>query len=134
MASLSNSELDSFKELMEERDKRYSQRADSQDKAVATALATSKEAILKAETATDKRLEGLNELKGMAQDQAATFARISEVNLRFDAVNKTVEQLSDTIKQKVAATSGMKELWGYIVGAVGVLLAVAAIISPHLFK
>jgi hypothetical protein len=54
--------------LTKQTDLRYTERFDAQERAVAAALASAKEAVTKAEVATEKRLEGLNELRQVVQD------------------------------------------------------------------
>lgn len=115
----------SLRELLNERDIRYSQRADSQDKAVNTAMTSATAAVAKAETATEKRLEGLNELRAMADGQAATFARSEEMKLVHQAIEKRMDTQGALVQQMIARGGGLKEAWGYIVGAAG-LVALAA--------
>lgn len=117
--------FDAHKELMDERDERYKQRSEFQDEAVNTAMAASKEAILKAEAATDKRLESLNEIKAMSLDQASTFARKTEVNLITDALGKRLDGVEDGMNRRVSTGAGMEKAWGYVIGVLGVLTALA---------
>jgi len=112
-----------FKDLMEERDERYAQRATSQDTAVAAALATSKEAVTKAETATEKRLEALNELRQVVVDQSKDFARTAEVKLVISAIEIRVAAIAEAMNTSVARGGGMKEVFGYVVGVGGMLVA-----------
>ena len=112
-----------FKDLMEERDERYAQRATSQDTAVAAALATSKEAVTKAETATEKRLEALNELRQVVVDQSKDFARTAEVKLVINAIEIRVAAIAESVNNSVVRGGGMKEAFGYVVGIGGILIA-----------
>lgn len=54
--------------VLKEMDKRYEQRFEAMDRGTATALASAKEAVLKAENSAEKRFEGLNELRGVVND------------------------------------------------------------------
>jgi hypothetical protein len=108
-----------FEKLMEERDKRYQQRSDSQDVAVKAALENSEKAIIKAEAATERRLEGLNELRDMAIDQAGAFARKEDLKV-YDV---KLQALDETVKTLMGRSGGIKETWGYVVGFGGLLLA-----------
>jgi hypothetical protein len=123
-----------FKELMHERDLRYTERAKSQDTAVATAMASAEKAILKAETATEKRLEGLNELKGMAENQAATFARKAEVELAQTAQDKRIDELTRQFEARQSHSMGIGTAFAYFVGACGVLLAVFSLIVTYFHR
>jgi hypothetical protein len=121
-----------FKELMEERDRRYAQRAASQDDAVAKALETSKEAVTKAESATERRLETLNELRGVVVDQARDFARKAEVQLLVDGIEKRVEGISKAVTEMAAHGGGIRDALGWLVGIAGlVIAAITAWFSRH---
>ena len=124
-----------FKDLMGERDARYAQRSESQDEAVAAAQFTSEKAITKAESATEKRLEGLNELRAMAADQSKNYARSDEVGLIIKGLDERVRALTNTVDlyttAQLARGGGMKELWGYIVGAAGLFLFAASLYLHH---
>ncbi len=123
--------LEAFKELMKERDERYKQRSESQDEAVASALMTSEKAISKAEAATERRLEGLNELRDMATDQSKTYARGDEVKLLIDALQQKIQFLDDLMKSQIARGSGMKDAWGYFAVTGGLVIGALAIYFRH---
>lgn len=59
--------------IVNERDRQYGQRFDAQEKAVAAALAAAKEAVVKAEAASEKRFDSVNEFRNTLKDQTATF-------------------------------------------------------------
>lgn len=135
-----------FEKLIESNDVRYSQRFEASQSAINTALiaqqtamgtaltaqklavdtaqAAADRAVTKAEIAADKRFDQLNELRSMATDQQRTFMSRVEAELRI----KTLEDKIDTIQTMLASTSGQKlgarELWGYLVGASGIIIAV----------
>jgi len=54
----------------------------------------SKEAITKAEAASEKRFEGLNELRGAMSDQALSFLPRSEATARFNSISEKLDQLA----------------------------------------
>jgi hypothetical protein len=116
--------LTALRQVLDERDKRYSQRSESQDLAVASALQTSEKAIIKAEAATEKRLEGLNELRSMAEDQAKYFARTEVINPRIDALDVLV-------KASMARRGGVQEAWGQFAVAAGLIIAATALYFRH---
>lgn len=68
------------------------------DKAIAAAMASSKEAILKAETASEKRFESVNEFRAQLADQAAGFMSRAEANALLagmgDRVTRAEERLN----------------------------------------
>jgi hypothetical protein len=116
--------LASFKELMNERDERYKQRALSQDNAVKSALDTSEKAITKAESATEKRLEGLNELRAMAEDQAKDFSR-------KEVIEPKLMGLEDMIKTRIYHGGGVRDAWGQFAVAAGLVIAAVAVYFRH---
>ena len=60
--------IETLKDLMDERDKRYNAVAGAQEKAVSAALAAAKEAVIKAEAAADRRFENTNEWRQTVND------------------------------------------------------------------
>ncbi len=95
-----------FEILMDERDRRYTQRSSAQDEAVKAALATSKEAVTKAEIATEKRFEGVNEFRSALSDQSATLLPRNEYLVQHDSLVKTLEELKQWrigMETKIAA-------------------------------
>jgi hypothetical protein len=115
--------IQAFREVLLERDIRYTQRAVSQDNAVITALNTSKEAATKAEIAIDKRLTVLNELRQVVLDQAQEFSRKAEVDLKLEGLEKRIDALASLVSAKEAHGVGVKEAVGYVVGVIGAVIA-----------
>jgi hypothetical protein len=113
--------LAALRDVLTERDIRYSQRAAAQDDAVRAALDTSKEAITKAEAATERRLETLNELRGVVVDQARDFARKAEVQLLVDGMEKRIETITRAVSARDAHGLGVKDAIGWAVGAIGLI-------------
>lgn len=79
--------LDTLREhlqaLMVEADKRNQQRFEAQEKAVTAALQAQKEAVIKAETAAERRFESVNEFRQQLSDQAVTFMPRREAEQRL---------------------------------------------------
>lgn len=63
------------------------------ERAVATALQSAEKAVTKAEVAQEKRLESVNEFRGQLSDQASTFVRREDVDVRLNAIT---DRLSET--------------------------------------
>lgn len=72
-------EIRQLRELLTVYDRLYTQQFEAQKLAVASALAAAKDATTKAEIATEKRLEGVNEFRGQLKDQAGTFVTRAEM-------------------------------------------------------
>lgn len=128
-----DADLGAIRAVLDERDRRYSERFDAQEKAVAAALAAAKEAVLKAEQASEKRFDGVNEFRATLSDQAATFmprkeaqAESAMLREKIDTTNTLLSALSGRVDTLIGARTGATDMWGWIVGAVGVLLALGS--------
>lgn len=60
--------------------------------ATTTAMAAAKEATLKAELASEKRLEGMNEFRSAMKDQQSTFADKEQTNFRLTAIDSKLAE------------------------------------------
>jgi hypothetical protein len=90
--------------LIDERDRRYEDRFKAIDEKTGLALSTSKEAVNKSETATEKRFDSVNEFRGQLKDQAATLIPRSEADVKFAALDKEMKDLKDT---QIAITTAL---------------------------
>ena len=98
--------------LMEEQEKRYMQRFDAQDESVKTALISAKEAVIKAEIATEKRFDAIRE----------------ETDTRIGILERDIAKLSEAVSSMIGRSAGGSALWGYLVGAAGMGAAIIGII------
>lgn len=117
----------SFAALMHEREVRNNQRFDAQEKAVKAALDAAKEATGKAETAADKRFNGLNELRDMVGDWRTEFARQETV---AEQMKGLAEKIEGQGRQIAALDKGSGEATGWGLGlnqALAYVIALAAI-------
>ena len=64
--------------VMDERDLRYQQRFEAQSTAIKDALIAAEKAVTKAEVATERRFESVNEFRQTLSDQAAKFVTRTE--------------------------------------------------------
>jgi hypothetical protein len=92
---------------------------------VDAALSAAKEAVTKAELASDKRFEGVNEFRGALNDQQRTLIPRAEAELRFNGNEARLATLERLHSESKGGRRGGRETWGYLVGAIGVLLAIA---------
>lgn len=93
-------EFVAFKELMEERDRRHEARFDSTDEKTSLALNASEKAVTKAEMATEKRFDSVNEFRAQLKDQAALLIPREEANAKFTSLEEKIEDLKKTGVQK----------------------------------
>jgi hypothetical protein len=115
-SSISAWNVDTLKEHLEsrlaalayvgdERDRRYEDRFKAMDEKTGLALTSSKEAVAKAETATEKRFDAVNEFRGTLSDQAANLMPRGEAGARFDALEEKFAALKDEVTR--AAGQGL---------------------------
>lgn len=97
----------SIEDFLEERDRRYSERFDAQEKAVAAALAAAKEAVIKAELSADKRFEGVNEFRATLSDQASTFMPRGEAHAMMQRLDDKIDSESTRLQEKLDSTNGL---------------------------
>lgn len=97
------------------------------DKAINIALASAKEAVSVAEANAEKWRANANEWRGAMTDRERNFVQKSEFVVYKESVEKalTVEKERGDINQ--GKGMGAVSLWGYIVGAIGVVSMIISI-------
>ncbi len=130
--------LKALRDVLDERNKRYELRASTQDNAVKSALDTSEKAIVKAESATERRFEGVNEFRQTLADQASRLMPRSEYTVQHKALEDKVEvnearlnQMHSDISGLLARGAGIKDVWGYIGIIAGLIIAAVAGVYFH---
>lgn len=134
-----NAKLEALRAVMDERHNLYSERDGSRRVAVDAAFAAQKEgisaaltaadrAVNKAELATEKRFESVNEFRATLDNQQRTLIPRSEVGVIQDGLNEKITQLTKLMDQIQAERLGVKGGWGYAVGVVGFVLAIGSLI------
>jgi hypothetical protein len=98
--------LDALRELVDERDHRYEDRFTAMDEKTGLALTSSKEAVAKAETATEKRFDSVNEFRGQQKDMMASFASRVEMDARFKAIEEKSRWTMDKVIMLAVALAG----------------------------
>jgi hypothetical protein len=83
--------VDGFSELMEAKFVTYRTLIDSQAEKVALALDAAEKAIDKAEAATEKRFDAVNEFRAQLTDQTASFARRDYVEQEMASVDRRLD-------------------------------------------
>lgn len=119
---------DRIKAIMDERDRLYSERHNSLEKAVGLALNTSDKAVQKAETAIEKRLDGVNEFRATLADQQRLLMPRAEVEVIVLAMNERIAVLTKQLDALNSERTGIKGGWGYAVGVVGLVLIIISIV------
>jgi hypothetical protein len=120
--------LQALKEIIDERDRRYEDRFRAMDEKTSLALSSSEKAVQKAETATEKRFDSVNEFRGSLKDQAATLIPREEANAKFSSLEEKINQL-----REFSSGIGGKEKAGernlaLLFSVVAILIGVAALV------
>jgi len=126
-----------LRSIMDERDARYTQRFNDQEKAVAAALAAAKEAVDKAEGAASKRFDSVNEFRGQLKDQASTLMPRAETILRFATVEEAVKKIEAAQTLANGRSEGVSLVWGIIfafAGALGTLILCCVAVAGFLMR
>jgi hypothetical protein len=84
-----------------------------------SAMASAEKAILKAETATEKRFDSVNEFRQAMRDQQETFASKSETNMRLEDLSKRLDRV----------TSGMEISSGKATGVTTIAIGLAWLVT-----
>lgn len=94
---------------------------------VELALTASDKALAKAETATEKRFDAVNEFRSQLADQAATFMPRTEADASTQRLTERIQELTDRVNTSGGATQGAKEnktgLYAAL-GAAGLLITI----------
>jgi hypothetical protein len=97
---------------------------DSQAEKVALALASVDKAVTKAETATERRFESVNEFRQTLTDQAATFATRDQFETQRSATTERIQELTARVDRTEGRSGGVASSWGYLVGAITIVVIV----------
>jgi hypothetical protein len=121
--------------LLEENNKRYEQRfADakiavdlafsSQKELVQSALISAKEAVTKAESASEKRFDAVNEFRNTLSDQQRTLMPRAEAEIVFQSLRDRLETLEGFDKIKAGEKKGAGEIIAWTLAAIVVIAAI----------
>ena len=128
--------IDALQTLLNEREDRTKERFAAMDKQVNAALASSDKAVNKAELATEKRFEGVNEFRETLRDQAATLMPRVEYNVQHraleDLVSNIAERMTVMENRQLGSKASLGQLGGLIIGGAVVAGAIGTLISQFL--
>lgn len=97
------------------------------DESFRIALNSAKEAVEKAETATEYRFKSVNEFRATLTDQTARFIPRVEVDSRVQAMGDKIIDLSARMDRADGKGIGIAAIWGVILGGAGLLSIIATI-------
>jgi hypothetical protein len=132
-ATLSQSEAVSlreyFEQLLREYDLRYQQRFDASQEGIRQALQSAKEAVVKAETAMERRFDNTNEWRKTFEDLANRKLGRDEYMAAHEAVVEKIAVLEKRANMKEGTQAGMAVI---ITGLIAGAAAIVALISIFL--
>ncbi len=121
---------------LESMERFYDERFRAMDEKTTLALANSKEAINKAEVATEKRFDSVNEFRQTLSDQTATFmpraeATVTFANMgeKFDALAKDIIALRESRSQNAGERVQTQWLIATFIAAVPTVLILFELLS-----
>jgi len=114
----------SIRDKIDSNDLRYEQRQVNGEKAVDAALKAAKEAVTKAETASEKRFDSVNEFRAALSDQAGTLMSKAEAEPRLAALAEKIASISARIEREEGKEVGTSLGWTIVVGGIAAVSAV----------
>lgn len=103
--------------VIREKDAQYQDRFDSMERAVA-----------KAEVASEKRFDSVNEFRSTLADQQRTLMPRTETEVKFGSVYERLSKLEEIESARHAGGLGVKSGWGWAVAVVALVGATLAIL------
>lgn len=129
LRDLFTAQVSNIRTLINANDVNYNQRFDNVTEATKAALAASDRAVAKAEGAAEKRFDSVNEFRETLADQQRNLMPRSEVEILIKNLGDRVDRLSQADLVRSGQGVGMKEGWGLAAGAVGIIIAILALVS-----
>ncbi len=130
--------LDALERMLDEREERTKERFAAMDKSVSNALSAADKAVTKAELATERRFEGVNEFRETLRDQAATLMPRVEYEANHRALSANVAVVGERLNRIESTQFGKREGLGLVgqigLGLMAIISAAAAIASAILHR
>jgi hypothetical protein len=102
LEKLLNAKFDALKDLIDERDRRYEDRFTAMDEKTSLALTSSKEAVAKAEAATEKRFDSVNEFRKTLSDQATNFLPRPEYVSNHQSLLDKIDGIKENLSKEIS--------------------------------
>lgn len=102
-------------------------RFDAQEKATTAALASAERAVAKAEAASDKRFDSVNEFRAALNDSARTQMPRSEAEQAIKGMSEKIDDLAKRVSANEERGRGLNQGWVLMVGIVGVVSSIVTI-------
>jgi hypothetical protein len=99
------------------------------EKAVQAALASADRAVAKAEFASEKRFEGVNEFRAALDSNQRNLMPRPEAERAAQVLSEKIFEVSRVVDRLQSERAGIRGGWGYAVGVFGFVLALLSVIS-----
>lgn len=119
---------DHLKSIIENNNARYEVMFANAEKSVHAALNSADTAIKKAEAASDKRFEGVNEFRATLADQQRMLMPRAETEEAIKRICERLMKLEDGASERRAKYQGMGAMWGIIIAVLGAVSLVSGFI------
>jgi hypothetical protein len=106
---------------------RNEQRFQAQEKAVTAAILAADRAVAKAESASEKRFDSVNEFRASMNDQANKFIPRTEAEQRMLSNSEKIDALGNRLERIEGRGQGLNAGWVILTGAVGLVGVLTAI-------
>ena len=94
--------ITALEKMLDEREDRTKERFVALDKNISTAIAAADKAVGKAESATERRFEGVNEFRQTLADQASLLMPRAEYLVQHGALAEKLESLKAGIEERMS--------------------------------
>jgi uncharacterized Rmd1/YagE family protein len=103
-------------------------RMDASDKAVSAALASADRAVSKAESATEKRFESVNEFRAALADSGRLLMPRSEAEQSFRVLSDKTDALTRRLDAKDSQGKGKNDLWIIVASIISAISTISLVI------
>ncbi|HLG40291.1 MAG TPA: hypothetical protein VI461_11515 [Chitinophagaceae bacterium] len=128
LKELFNSQIENIRILINANDKNYNQRFDNVVQATQAALAASDRAVSKAETASEKRFDAVNEFRATLADQQRNLMPRNEVEILVKGISDRIKKIENIILLSQGKGTGISTSWGFIVGGIAIISGMIALV------
>ncbi len=128
LRDLMKAQFDNLHTLIDANDKAYNQRFENNTEATKAALASADRAVIKAEAATEKRFDNVNEFRNTLADQQRTFIPRAEAQLSFEGIVGRLDKLETGQVANQNKGLGINQGIGWIIGIIATVIAVVSFI------
>lgn len=124
--------LDGLDRLTDAKFVTYRTLIDSQAEKVKLALDAADKAVTKAEDSVNARLQAMNEFRSSLSDAATRNVSRLEFDQLREQFREELRELKGRLDVAAGRGAGASALWGYLIGAVGLVAAIVALVFRNM--